>query len=382
MFLDTLCARNQALIDWAVYAHKHKMLPPNTYVIDLEGIRKNAKSLQSDAHGFGLELFMMTKQFGRNPLICRAIADAGIEKAVAVNPEEAEILYRQGIQIGHVGHLVQIPNYYLSRILAMKPDYITVVDYDNAKKISDGATGEQKILLRVTGKEDLIYPGQHCGFQLEELVDWAKKIEQLKNIPIAGVTAFPCFVVDKKGLCTSTPNFQTLLKGAEYLRAEGFDIKVINAPGGSCSEMMKQAVEGGVTQLEPGHAFTGTTYINGVDDNCVQKPCMLYLTELSHNFDGLGYVFGGGFYSRGNIKKALVWENNTAHKVEAFGIEPGNIDYYAPIRYTGKPGAPVIYAFRTQIFMVNAHIAVVDHVSSNPRLLGVFDKRGDEMYGA
>lgn len=51
----------------------------------------------------------MTKQFGRNPLIAQAIVESGIEKAVAVDPWEALSLSKNGIKIGHVGHLVQIP---------------------------------------------------------------------------------------------------------------------------------------------------------------------------------------------------------------------------------------------------------------------------------
>ena len=51
----------------------------------------------------------MTKQFGRNPYVAQKIHDAGIEKAVVVDFKEALIMMEQGLPLGNVGHLVQIP---------------------------------------------------------------------------------------------------------------------------------------------------------------------------------------------------------------------------------------------------------------------------------
>ena len=56
----------------------------------------------------------MTKQFGRNPEICQVILETGIDKAVAVDLRYL-VFRKNGVPIGHVGHLVQV----LEMILSM-----------------------------------------------------------------------------------------------------------------------------------------------------------------------------------------------------------------------------------------------------------------------
>ncbi len=102
----------------------------------------------------------MTKQFGRNPIVSQAIVNSGIEKAVAVSVEEAKILYKHGIPIGHVGHLVQIPTIEVENVLKMKPEVITVFNIEKARQISKVAKKlnlMQSLLVRVVGKKDFFY---------------------------------------------------------------------------------------------------------------------------------------------------------------------------------------------------------------------------------
>ena len=109
MFLDVTLERNQDLLEIALYYHQKGIVPPNTYVIDSDAVRENAAILAKEAERQNIQLFFMTKQIGRNPLLARVIAEAGIPKAVAVDPWEAYKLAESGVQIGHIGHLVQIP---------------------------------------------------------------------------------------------------------------------------------------------------------------------------------------------------------------------------------------------------------------------------------
>lgn len=117
MFLESTLKYNKKLIEAALSFHQQGIISPNTYVLDLDTVKKNAKVLSEKARKQDIELFFMTKQFGRNPLVAQAIAESGIGKAVAVDPWEAITLSQNGIKIGHVGHLVQIPIHMIPAIL-------------------------------------------------------------------------------------------------------------------------------------------------------------------------------------------------------------------------------------------------------------------------
>lgn len=115
MFLDVTTRRNPKLIEAAVNLHQEGLILPDTYILDLDTIEKNTKSLARDAKEQEIELFYMTKQFGRNPYVAQKIHDAGIEKAVVVDFKEALVMMEQGLPLGNVGHLVQIPQQLLKK---------------------------------------------------------------------------------------------------------------------------------------------------------------------------------------------------------------------------------------------------------------------------
>ncbi|OGO81347.1 MAG: hypothetical protein A2Y21_03745 [Clostridiales bacterium GWC2_40_7] len=384
MFVNTTLRRNTTLIDWAADAHRRGIIRANTYVIDLDSVKKNAAMLAKEAKNNKLGLYFMTKQIGRNPVICDAIVRAGIERAVAVNMTDARVLHKNGIKIGHIGHLVQIPASEMNDALNMQPDVITVMDIENAQKVSLSAAHlgyTQRILLRVIDNDDIVYPGQQGGFSLEEIKNTVELIGSMPNIEISGVTTFPCFTLNRTGTkILSTNNFETLNKADEILKSVGIKMAQVNAPGGNCIDMFKIAADGGATQLEPGHAFTGTTYLNSLDDECAEIPAMIYVTEVSHNWRGESYVFGGGFYARGLVNKAIVVsKSNVKNVVEAYSVNPENIDYYARLGYRANVGDTVICSFRTQLFVLSSNIAVVRGLASGaPELMGIFDREGRE----
>lgn len=139
--------------------HQRGIISPNTYVLDLDTVKKNTKVLSEKARKQDIELFFMTKQFGRNPLVAQAIAESGIDKAVAVDPWEAITLSQNGIKIGHVGHLVQIPIHMIPAILKLHPDYVTVFSLANARNISRAAKemGRKQKCFYVSQTKRIIY---------------------------------------------------------------------------------------------------------------------------------------------------------------------------------------------------------------------------------
>ncbi len=380
MFLDVTQKLNNRLIEVSLDLHQRGKIPPNTYVLDLDTVKQNATILKNEANKLGIELFFMTKQFGRNPLVAKAIVEAGIDKAVAVDPWEAIALNDAGIKIGHVGHLVQIPKQMIEPILKLDPDFITVFSYDNAENISNIATQmgrKQKIILRIANEDDFIYNGQEGGFSLEKLTADIGKLEKLPGIKIAGLTSFPCLLI-KDHVATVTPNVKSMQLAKSFLEARGHSQIEMNMPSATSSKSLKLLKEHGATQGEPGHALTGTTPLHA-EQQLLEKPAMTYVSEISHIYGNKSYVFGGGFYPRSHMKNALIGSSiNELKQVPVQENNPTNIDYYGTICTVDvNVGDTAIFAFRTQIFVTHAQIAIVKDLSTSPKLLGIYDSVGN-----
>lgn len=390
MFLDMTLKRNPQLIEVAANLHREGKIYPNTYVLDVDAIKSNVEKLVKEADKHNIKLYMMTKQIGRNPDIAKIIQECGIDKAVAVDAWEAITLGRAGIKLGNVGHLVQIPTSMINEILSYKPEVITVFTVEKAAQISYRAQKmrmTQDILLKVVGKNDMIYEGQTGGFKESELIEAAKEINKLSGVRIVGVTAFPCFLYDQdKGTIIKTENANTLVRSAERLVDElGLSINQINAPSATTIASLPLLENIGATHGEPGHGLTGTTPLHAFK-NLDEKPAMVYVSEVSHYFDGKVYTYGGGFYRRSKMRKALIGKNFTDMKdniVEAEEPSLEAIDYYGALNINNKKvdvGDTVIYAFRTQIFVTRSEVALVKGIQTgNPEILGIYDSLGKKL---
>jgi predicted amino acid racemase len=111
----------------------------------------------------------------------------------------------------------------------------------------------------------------------------------------------------------------------------------------------------------------------------VEKPAVLYLSEISHMYNGRGHVFGGGLYIdpvRGAYPlHALVGQKMEKRSAEL--IPGGGIDYYGYIQGDVREGDPVIFGFRPQVFFTRGQVAPVEGVASgHPHVTGYFDAQG------
>ncbi|WP_026699535.1 alanine racemase [Salibacterium aidingense] len=383
MFLETIQHRNPALLEAGAFYHQQGKIDPNTYVIDMDAVVENTKIIVESARQNKLDLFFMTKQIGRNPVLAHAIKEAGIPGAVAVDPWEALSLAENGIHIGHAGHLVQIPKNMMERILKLYPSQLTVFSYENAKYMSETVQvlkmRPQSILLRVISKHDFIHPGQEGGVPLEHLEAELKKIEALPGVKVIGVTNFPCLAVEKEK-AEPTFNFQTLQQAAAFLKEKGYEAPIVNAPSLNTAETFELIAEQGGTQAEPGHAFTGTTPLHVKRDQ-PEKPAIAYVSEISHTYNHQSYVYGGGFYARSNVKAALTGKRfSEMKKVEVIPNEPGSIDYYGALKGDQTTvGDTVLFSFRTQIFVTNAQVALIKNTADAPVLMGTYDAAGRRL---
>ncbi len=220
--MNVTIQRNQKLVDAAISLHKEGKILPDTYVLDLDMIEKNAASLAEDAKTHGINLFYMTKQFGRNPLVAQKIHDSGIKKAVVVDYKEALILMEQNLPLGNVGHLVQIPRNLLTRIMNYGTDYITVYSLEALQQIIQAAeelTIKQKILVKIIESDDQIYEGQFGGFHLNELSSIVELVRQTDHVTIEGVTSFPCFLFDGESKLLPTNNVKTIQQAKNFLKS-------------------------------------------------------------------------------------------------------------------------------------------------------------------
>ena len=392
MMLDIIEERNPELVRLAVELHQSGEIPPDTYLVDLDTMRENTRGIAKCAENLGLRLYVMTKQWSRNPSINKAIAEEGIEKAVAVDIEGINHLYEQGMKIGHVGHLVSVPRHQTKRVLKMEPDIWTVYGYDNARFVSEGAEKlgvTQDLLLKVVKSDDYAYTAQEGGIPLIKLTEEAKKIMALPGINIVGTTGFPTILYDQESnQAKALPNMKSVIEGARILREElGIDVSQINCPGTSSCASMEIVKKSGGTDAEPGSSLWGMAPQQLFGDD-FGKPAQVYVSEVSHYDGDRQCVIGGGYYpdvylDAMAVKEAFVGTSSETildDRVKAELPDPKWIEYYGWL-YPGldrkvKTGDTVVYFFRPQTFYTrSANIATVSGLKdNNPKIEGIYDR--------
>lgn len=395
--LKRVVERNPRLIEAAFRLHRDRVIPPNSWLYDLDGIAANAGALAAEAGAHGLDTYAMTKQYSRNPFVTHVALKRGLRKAVAVDIHGARVMRRFEIPVGHVGHLNQVPAKEAAAALAMRPEVVTVFSVENARRISEaaGALGiEQDLLIRPIAEQDVYFEGQEGGFPEEEIEAAVTEIVKLPNVRIVGVTSFPCvrynFGEAGRSEPVANPNLATIVRVAELLRSRfGLEITQINAPGNTAVETMKLLADGGATHVEPGHGLLGTTPNHIFDGTQPEVPTYVYVTEVSHHYNGRAYAFGGGLWSLmgGFLNlpdgtpapvQALVGSDLDSLRSTALEYEPQDqiIDYHASLLDGRRVqvGDTVVMAFYTQTQMTRSYTVPVSGLAAGePEAHGIFD---------
>ncbi|MCP4541213.1 MAG: YhfX family PLP-dependent enzyme [Chloroflexi bacterium] len=377
MFLNPLVRRNRPFIEVAVNLHQAGKIPANSYVLDLDMMQANARIMTDEANRLGLKIYAMSKQFGRNTPAFHALAAGGIDAYVAVDLAGARVIHAAGFEVGHIGHLVQIPQAEALTAAKTKPTYWTVFSQEKAQEAAEasGKAGHtQRILARIYAGGDTFYMGHEGGFKAADVVAVADTLDALPNAEFAGITTFPALLFDPDtSKVTPTHNLTTLENAAKALAASGRDNIEINSPGTTSSKVMAALASAGTTQIEPGHGLTGSTPLHAVQD-LPEGPGMLYLSEVSHIYNGHPYCFGGGMYIDPVFPpydvQALVGADPDAaldNDVKATLPPPSAIDYFGILDPNdGKPirtGDTVIFGFRVQAFVTRAFVVPVSGIS-------------------
>lgn len=375
MFVNKLQKENQSLLDFSFDMHKKGMILPDTYVLDVDQIIQNGKSIIKECNR-DVKAYFMLKQLGRNPYIAKKLMEIGFEGAVAVDYKDCRVLMEHNIPIKHAGHLTQIPTHFLPKLLQYGVEYITVYSLEKAKEINEIAKklgiNQQVFLKTYTSKEDM-YMGQFSGFTPDEIVEIGTQIQTLSNVEVSGLTTFPAFLYneDQKDIM-ETNNMEAVHQAKQLLEQAGLTIKELNLPSSNCAYNVSLVKKNQGTIIEPGHALTGTTMMHSCHD-LPEKIAYMYLTEVSHNFKGNSSVYGGGYYPRGHVEKAIV--NQEVANVLPFAAE--SIDYYLQLDKEYTVGTSVAMCFRTQMFWTRSDIVLVEGISSsNPIIVGTYTSQG------
>ena len=106
----------------------------------------------------------------------------------------------RGLEIGHIGHLSQVPKYEAEAAAALAPDYWTVFNFEKANEAGAASLKrkrEQPLLARIRAEGDTFYRGHEGGFRASEVVAVAEALDRTPGGRFAGITTFPALLFDR-----------------------------------------------------------------------------------------------------------------------------------------------------------------------------------------
>lgn len=384
MFINKTLERNPQLIEIAFRFHQELKIEPDTYLVDVDTFLENSKKIIKEANQHQMKMYFMLKQIGRNPYLAKQLMQLGYAGAVVVDYREAECMMKNNIPIANVGHLVQPCHSLLQKLVDYGCEHFTVYSLQKVRDINECAKKAnriQKILIRVVDDGDMIYSAQTAGFLLSELKDCIHEIKQCSYIQIAGVTSFPCFLYDENlKEIMSTHNLSTVLQAKSILEEMGIVIENLNTPSTTSVATIQKMAKYNATSGEPGHGLSGTTPIHASQD-MPEIPCVVYLSEVSHNFMQHAYAFGGGHYRRSHLENALVGNSFINYKkMKVLKMEDDSIDYHFELSEEASINDTVIMAFRFQIFVTRSHVCLIEGIhTGNPKIVGTYTSLGEPV---
>lgn len=382
MFIDILKKRNPSFIQDVFSLHAKGELEPDTYVIDLDTFTFNAEKILEEANKKNIKLYFMLKQVGRNPYLAKLLMKLGYAGAVVVDHKEALVMMKHGIPLGNTGHLVQIPKHQVEKIVEYGSEVITVYSFEKLEEINNAAQKYNKvqdILVKVAKDDDLFYSGQISGIKIEELPEFITKAKNLKNVSIVGATAFPCYLFNPQteGM-EKTPNYDTVIQATEIMSELGCTIKQINVPSTTSVATLEKMEANELLAGEPGHGLSGTTPAH-ISETQVEIPAVCYLSEVSHQYADKSYCYAGGHYRRSHMENAMVLVNDKEVITKVIPTDLDSIDYYFELQGLYPVSAPVIMAFRFQMFVTRSKVALIKKdKNGNAEVVGIYDGLGNE----
>jgi predicted amino acid racemase len=406
---EQMARRNPELVTAAADLHRRGVVPPDCYVADVDTIEANARLLYDALTAARLEFYFEAKQFGRCPPLCSMLQDIGFTRALAIDIEELYALERNGVAVGHAGHLGQIPAGDVAHVVGRtRPDVITVYSREKALEIAVAARAAgvvQRLTLRVNGPDDLVPVSIAGGLGEDEALALARDLQGVEGVALAGFTTYPVVRFDLAlGDWVATENLATMLRMRGRMRDElGLELDHVNAAGNVCARTIGLIAEAGATHCEPGQAFVGGLVANGFRDE-PEIPAMAYVSEVSHVVGGTAYIYAPSMVANNTIG---IWNplryNMLSGALSRDGADPLDVRIQARPQHfeASDPTAfmfnaihprggaearvsdTVVFGFRTQLYRTNgARLAAVAGIQrGEPRVLGFFDRNGNHVDG-
>ncbi|MFP1462141.1 alanine racemase [Escherichia coli] len=175
-------------------------IAPDSWVINVDQVLENGKRLIETARLYGIELYLMTKQFGRNPWLAEKLLALGYSGR-ALWPwsyKEARVMRRAGLPVAHPGASGTNPLSSVADAVEQGTDVITVFTLDKAREVSAAAVKAgriQSVLLKVYSDDDFLYPGQESGFVRRSLHEVVAELRNCRGCGFTGLTHFPCLLL-------------------------------------------------------------------------------------------------------------------------------------------------------------------------------------------
>ncbi len=384
MFIQRLKKTNPALLEYAFDSIRRNEILPDTYILDLDAITENGRRMLEVSKPLDIKMLFMLKQIGRNPIVAKRLMDIGFDGVVAVDFKESLLMAKHDIPLGNIGHLVQIPQGALNTLLQHKPEVVTVYSYEKILEINEAAASldmVQPLLFRISDPDSTQYSGQEAGFHTSELKNVLLKISKLKHVCFGGLTVFPALLYNEENFAVEkTSSFAAMERARTIVSELGYHDYMVNIPSCSCCATLPLIHSLGGNCAEPGHGLTGTTPLH-CNSEQPEQIGYIYVTQVSHNYEGKSYCYGGGEYRRGHLKYCVVG-SDYEHSVtcEAHTPDLDSIDYHFEVDGEHNVGDIAAMCFRTQIFTTRSHVAVVEGLSSGkPHLMEIDTALGEKI---
>jgi predicted amino acid racemase len=382
------------MLEAAIRLHQEGAIPPSTHLIDLDAVAHNAQVIAEAARRLRLKAFAMTKQDGHEPHMTGVVLDRGFDGITAVEAMQAYRIHRHGFPLGNVGHTSPLPWAEVERILAMDPQYVTVYTLEAARRVSDacvalGRTQPLYVTVGRTGDEgtDAELFG---GWSEAECVEAIRPILELPSVRVAGIAQHVTIDYpsqDDPRTARPTEAFFTSLRARERLERQlGLSDLRINCSG-NCNAITAETLASyGATDIEPGAALVGSGRFHALLE-MPEIPAQVFVSEITHHWDGNAYAIGGGF--------GFVWDMDGT-LTPFYGIVGRSLEEARtrPLEFLGPPwydvfgrfrdpegkarvGETLLFVHLPQVIMERCYVAAVSGIStSTPIVEALLDSEG------
>ncbi len=398
MLLGKTLERNPQLLRAALELHQDGVIPTATHVIDLDAVADNAQAISSVARNHGLRALVMAKQSGHDPHMTRVALDRGMDAAVANEAIQAHRIHRFGFPLGNVGHPSNLPKHEVARVIeTMKPDFVTVWTQDAARRVSAVASQIGRIQPLYVSVANCGDEGAHReiigGWTEDNCVEGIGGIIDLPNIEVAGLAQHISVSYESQDDAYDarpTEAFCTTLRAKELLERELdlADLK-INCAGNVNAANAPMLARHGATEIEPGAALVGSSRFHAIQ-SMPERPAQVYVTEISHHWDGNAYARGGGFnfvWDMGGRLlpfRALVGSSfeEACEQVLTFQEPPWYdvFGMFADPDQVASPGDTLLFSHLAQAVVERGYVAAVSGVSrGQPKLEALLDNAANVL---